>query len=152
MEKIRKGEPSKMIKIEANTLEELYEKASKELMCSVADLDIDIIQQPSNFLGLFKKLAIAIVGIKKGATISKAYMQDDYVYAPFKKVKSKLETAFKGLKGSEDSMEYKDLAGFHFTMGMPYYEDMESIASGDNAKLIEKAKAKRWNQWKVARS
>jgi hypothetical protein len=26
-------------------------------------------------------------------------------------------------------------------MSMPYYEDMENVASGDNAKLIEKAKA-----------
>lgn len=77
MEKNRKGEKPKMIKIEADNLEELYEKASKELMCSVADLEIDIIQQPSSLLGLFKKKAIAIVGIKQGATISKEYIEED---------------------------------------------------------------------------
>jgi hypothetical protein len=38
-------------------------------------------------------------------------------------------------------MEFDDLSGYHFAMSMPYYEDMESVASGDNAKLIEKAKA-----------
>ncbi len=77
MEKNGKRKSSKMIKIEADTLEELYEKSSKELACSVVDLDIDIIQQPSSFIGLFKKKAIAIVGIKEGATIDKRYIEED---------------------------------------------------------------------------
>ena len=79
MEKTRKGKKSTMIKISADTLEELYEKSSKELMCSVADLDIDIIQKPSSVLGLFKKQAIAIVGIKKGASINKDYAEKEEI-------------------------------------------------------------------------
>jgi len=71
---------------------------------------------------------------------AKAYMQDDYEYAPFKKVKSKLETAFKGLKGGEDSMDYDDLAGFHFTLGMPYYEDTEVLGKATNKELLAKLK------------
>ena len=48
-----------MLKIEANTLEEAYEKASKKLNKSIVDLDIEILQSPSKgFLGFAKKKAI----------------------------------------------------------------------------------------------
>ena len=44
---------------EANTLEEAYERASKQFSCSIVDLKIDIIQYPSKGLfGLFSKQAI----------------------------------------------------------------------------------------------
>lgn len=50
-----------MIKIEAKTLHEAYEKASAILECSVTMLDIEIIQNPSSgFLGLFSKQAIIV--------------------------------------------------------------------------------------------
>lgn len=68
-----------MIKIEADTLEELYEKATKELECSVTDLDIDIIQKPSNFLGLFKKKAIAIIGIKEPGNKNTRYASKEKI-------------------------------------------------------------------------
>ena len=48
-----------MIRITADTLEEAYKKASKELGVSVIDLEIDILQAPSRgLLGMFKKSAI----------------------------------------------------------------------------------------------
>jgi len=56
-----------MIRITADSLEEAYTKASKELDCSVVDLDIEVLQAPSKgILGLFKKPAI-ISAILKGA-------------------------------------------------------------------------------------
>jgi len=46
-------------KFEAKTLEEVYEKASLALDCSINDLDIEVIQSPSSgFLGFFAKKAI----------------------------------------------------------------------------------------------
>ena len=43
-----------MIKVEANTLEEAYSKASAELDCSITELNFEVIQQPSKgFLGIF---------------------------------------------------------------------------------------------------
>jgi len=48
-----------MKKFEAKCLEEAYELATSEFECSITDLDIDIIQQPSKgFLGFGKKTAI----------------------------------------------------------------------------------------------
>jgi len=55
-----------MTRIEANTLQQAYLNAAKELECSITELDIDIIQNSSSgFLGMFKKTAIIEVR-KKG--------------------------------------------------------------------------------------
>ena len=54
-----------MIEITAKTLEDAYTQASHELNASIIDLDIEIVQNPSNgFLGMFSKPAIIIAGIK----------------------------------------------------------------------------------------
>ena len=48
-----------MITVEAITLEEAYSKAANELSCSVTELELNVIQYPSNgFLGFGKKIAI----------------------------------------------------------------------------------------------
>lgn len=55
-----------MKKIEASTLEEAYTLAASELNCSVTELDVQIVQNPTaGVLGLFKKPAI-IVAVCKG--------------------------------------------------------------------------------------
>lgn len=81
------------------------------------------------------------VSITNPVYFGKAYMQDDYKHAKFSAVADKIHTAFPGLKNSPDKMEYEDLAGFHFTIGMPYYEDQEVVGEGSNADLLAKAKA-----------
>jgi len=54
-----------MKRIEAETLEEAYSKAAKELACSVTEINYEIIQHPTTgVMGLFKKTAI-IVAVKK---------------------------------------------------------------------------------------
>ncbi|BCD68185.1 Jag N-terminal domain-containing protein [Nitratiruptor sp. YY09-18] len=53
------------IKIEASTLEEAFQQASAKLQCSINDLDIKILQQPSKgLLGIGKKNAIILVRCK----------------------------------------------------------------------------------------
>ncbi len=55
-----------MTRIEADTLQQAYLNAAKELECSITELDIDIVQNSSSgFLGMFKKTAIIEVR-KKG--------------------------------------------------------------------------------------
>lgn len=55
-----------MKKFEAKTLEEVYELASNEFSCSIIDLEIEIIQQPSKgFLGFCKKTAIVTAQLKR---------------------------------------------------------------------------------------
>jgi len=57
-----------MKRIEADTLEEAYSKAAKELNCSVTQINYEIVQHPtSGMMGLFKKTAI-IIAVKKITT------------------------------------------------------------------------------------
>ena len=47
------------MKIEANTLQEAFQKAAEQLNCSVTELDIKVLQHPSSgIFGFFKKTAI----------------------------------------------------------------------------------------------
>jgi spoIIIJ-associated protein len=58
-----------MKKIEALTLEEAYAKASSEFNCSITDLDIEVVQNPTNgFLGFGKKSAIIVANLKVSQT------------------------------------------------------------------------------------
>jgi len=59
-------------KIEAKTIDEAYQKAVKEFECSIIELDITILQNPSaGLLGMFKKNAIIEVSKKDKKTNSK---------------------------------------------------------------------------------
>jgi spoIIIJ-associated protein len=61
-----------MKRIEADTLEEAYSQAAKELKCSVTEINYEIVQHPtSGMMGLFKKPAI-IIAVKKVITDTKA--------------------------------------------------------------------------------
>ncbi len=67
-----------------------------------------------------------------------AFLQDDNNAKIAQKVSAKLAAAFGALKGGESKLEDDDIAGFHFMMDMPYYEDMIELASGDDlAKNLE---------------
>ncbi len=96
------------------------------------------------FMGVLKVLVDDVnkqISISNPLYFAKAYQQEDFDEVTATKVLDKLNQTFEGLKNAKDGMEFDDLSGYHFAMSMPYYEDMESVASGDNAKLIEKAKA-----------
>ena len=57
-----------MLKIKSKTLELAYSEAAAQLLCSVTELEVEIVQHPSSgFLGLFSKKAI-IVARRKDAT------------------------------------------------------------------------------------
>jgi hypothetical protein len=81
------------------------------------------------------------ISISNPLYFAKAYLQNDFDKAEAVKVLDKLNQTFEGLENAKDGMDFDDLSGYHFAISMPYYEDMESVSSGDNAKLIEKAKA-----------
>ena len=63
-----------MKKFEANCLEKVYELATKEFNCSITELEIEVIQQPSKgFLGFGKKNAIIQACFKNNC---KTYVQE----------------------------------------------------------------------------
>ena len=72
----------------------------------------------------------------------KAFMQDEYNHAVFNGALEKINAAFPGLKASPDELEFDALAGYHFMVGMPYYNEPDELGKvGVNtAELVDKAK------------
>jgi len=81
------------------------------------------------------------ISITNPVYFGKAFMQDEFDYQAALAIEKSLTDAFGALKGSADQWEYEGLAGYHFMMGMPYYEESAVLAEGDNTELLEKAKA-----------
>ena len=91
-----------MIRITADTLEDAYKKASKELGVSVIDLEIEILQAPSRgFLGLFKKSAI----ISATSKIQKVELDKDNI-SEYNEIKDSLNEL---LKNSCFDIELKNI-------------------------------------------
>lgn len=81
-----------------------------------------------------------MISITNPVYFGKAFMQDDYNYSLFAKELVALKKVFGALKDSADALSYEKLAEFHFMMGMPYYEDADSLGEGSNGALLAKAK------------
>jgi len=60
-----------------------------------------------------------------------AFLQDDYS-KDVHNVTDKLLSAFGDLVADENKLDSDDLEDYHFMFGMPYYEDMITIAEGKN--------------------
>ncbi len=92
-----------MLKIEAQTLESAYSQAAQELSCSITQLNIEIIQAPTNgFLGFFRKQAIIVV-MRKPEEEKPSFQTPEKTPSPVKKEKK--ETAVKEEKKSETKVE-----------------------------------------------
>ncbi|SFV67346.1 hypothetical protein MNB_SV-12-514 [hydrothermal vent metagenome] len=70
--------------------------------------------------------------------VSKAFLQEDFNEELAKKLLSSITKEFPNLKDSLDKFKFQSLPKFQFMEGMPYYQDMEVVARGDN--LLEKIK------------
>lgn len=92
-----------MKKFEAKSLEEVYELASNEFGCSITQLDIDIVQQPSSgFLGFGKKNAIITASTKR----NKRYQKKPREHK-FRKKDIKIEDVSKKIEDSNRADEKK---------------------------------------------
>ena len=80
------------------------------------------------------------VSITNPIYFGRAFMQDWYNGDIFIEQFEKIYEAFPDLVGSKDNLEFDDLADYHFMMGMPYYEDPDELAEGDQKDLIVKAR------------
>ena len=81
------------------------------------------------------------ISIANPVYFGKAFMQKEYSHATASAVLGSLEKAFGPLKDSTDKWEFAGLAGYHFMVGMPYYEDMSVVGEGSTANLVAKAQA-----------
>jgi hypothetical protein len=91
-------------------------------------------------LKLFIDDEVKTISLTNPLYFGKAYMQQDYNHAVFSAVTAKLEALFPGLTPSADKIDFGKLASYHFTLGMPFYEDIELLGEGTNAELIAKLK------------
>jgi len=60
----------------------------------------------------------------------KAFMQKDYKAGVDTAVKTSLSKALGKLTATKDVLKESELAGYHFMMAMPYYEDMIELKKG----------------------
>jgi len=81
------------------------------------------------------------ISIANPVYFGKAFLQDEFDYQATLAIEESLTDAFGPLSGSADKWEFDGLAGYHFMMGMPYYEENAVLAEGDSSELLEKAKA-----------
>lgn len=63
---------------------------------------------------------------------AKAFMQNDFDETTAKKTLNDINTAFKGLENSKDALKFNLLPDYQFMKGLPKYQDMQTVASGDN--------------------
>jgi len=80
------------------------------------------------------------ISITNPIYFGKAFMQDDFKLSVFQNQLKTLNATFPGLKPSVDTLNFDKLAGFHFMIGMPYYEDADKLGEGTNEALLAKAK------------
>lgn len=79
------------------------------------------------------------ISISNPVYFGKAFMQKEYSHSTASAALGSLEKAFGPLKDSADKWEFDGLAGYHFMVGMPYYEDMSIVGEGSTADLVAKA-------------
>jgi len=72
--------------------------------------------------------------------VSKAYMQDDFDQNKIAPVMDKIRTAFPDLRNCVDTLKFHLLPKYRFMSGMPYYQDMITVAKGKNEELLAKVK------------
>jgi len=78
------------------------------------------------------------ISITNPLYLSKSFMQNDFDEKVAKEILAKLIIAFPNLTNSKDMLKYRLLSKYQFMKGMPHYENMIEVASGDN--LLEKLK------------
>ena len=69
-----------MKKVEADTLEEAYQKAATQLACSVTNIEYEVIQHPSKgILGFLKKKAIIVATCKNKTSVKNDKIEEESV-------------------------------------------------------------------------
>ena len=82
-----------------------------------------------------------MISITNPVYFGRAYMQDDYNAKVFEAELANIQKTFSGLKGSVDKLDEDDISGYHFMMGMPYYEDADELAEGKTTDLLHKVQS-----------
>ena len=76
------------------------------------------------------------VRVQNPAYFGAAYLDDKYKKGQFKATLDSLTKALGSLKGSTEKLEAGDLSGYHFMMGMPYFDEPVTVSKAN--KVYEK--------------
>jgi len=118
-----------MIKIEALSLEDAFKDAAQQLGCSITEINIEVVQAPSNgFMGMFKKKAIIVAAKKVLETPpveekKVAIVEDEVLQEP--EVESKVEEV-----PSSETLVQESLESMQ-TSFVSEQDDEEDILIGD---------------------
>jgi len=97
-----------MKKVEADTLEEAYQKAATQLACSITDIEYEVIQHPSKgILGFLKKKAIIVATCKAEAPKSETAIEESVASEILTVVKDELLQQEEPSQAEEVSVEKK---------------------------------------------
>ena len=100
---------TRMIKIEANTLEQAYQDAAASLKCSVTELVTEVVQLPKpGYLGLFKKTAIIVATRDDKKSIIEKYEEPKKIVQEREKETTKVETKKEPEVKGEEKKEVKE--------------------------------------------
>ena len=122
--------------IEAKTIDEAYQKASKEFNCSIVELDIEIVQNPSaGILGMFRKNAIISVA-KKGE--KREIKEEKRVEKEYKKPKVTVdEQTIKEIKEGVEKLLSASCYEIELKSVEKYNDNTVSVAlDGEDAALL----------------
>ena len=78
------------------------------------------------------------IAVTNPVYFGKAYLQSDYDHVLALKTTEALKRALGDMTASPDAFDYDKLAGYHFMVAMPYYEDTYDLAKGETTDLISK--------------
>ncbi len=91
---------------------------------NVITITNDELQASNTYLATLQVHVSALdVRIQNPAYFGPAYLADKYTKNQFQQTISSLEKALGTLKGSTEKLDSKDLATYHFMMGMPYFDE-----------------------------
>jgi len=99
-----------MKKVEADTLEEAYQKAATQLACSITDIEYEVIQHPSKgILGFLKKKAIIVATCKAEALKAETVIEETVATLPTEEesVASEILTVLKDELSQEEEVVEK---------------------------------------------
>lgn len=91
-------------------------------------------------LRLFVDKKKKTISITNPVYFGQAFMQKQYNSEVFEAQLRAINGAFSNLKPSKDRLAEKVIANYHFTIGMPYYQDSDVLAQGQNVDLLQKAR------------
>ncbi len=142
--------------IDVNTVEEKLKGAGfevltsvpvdkKKTLISVVFTDKSLVRMASKAnRGFIASLRVLVdtkdktISITNPLYMTKGFLQTDFDEKAAKKILVKLITQFPELKNSKDALKFQLLPKYQFMNGMPHYEDMIEVASGDD--LLERIK------------